>query len=281
MKPFAIPVVALGPGSQEESERLEYMAMPGGMHTYRPPVLPEPEQIGDTRPARDLLARVLDGLAAWRADAANPTYDLAVLGAADLRLIDQVLGEGEVSARVDGDAGSVLVQESVFAGVWRVRQIDPEGGQLADRIEVGDIPKAIRMASGRGLRQGPTPPVAGPGVINAPALLAEIADKLLEGQGGEAHVINLSLLPFSPEDGAWLDAVLGRGGASILSRGYGNCRITATGLARVWWVQFFNSQDALILNTIEVTDVPSVARAAAEDIADSRERLAEVLEWIQ
>ena len=281
MKPFAIPVVALGPGSQEESERLDYMAMPSGMYTYRPPVLPEPEQIGAARPARDLLARVLDGLAGWRAEAANTTYDLAVLGAADLRLIDQVLGEGEVSARVDGDAGSVLIQESVFAGVWRVRQIDPEGGQLSDRIEVGDIPKAIRMASGRGPRHGPTPPAGGPGVINAPALLAEIADKLMAGQGGEAHVINLSLLPFSPEDGAWLDAVLGRGGASLLSRGYGNCRITATGLARVWWVQFFNSQDALILNTIEVTDVPSVARAADEDIADSRERLAEVLEWIQ
>ena len=56
--------------------------------------------------------------------------------------------------------------------------------------------------------------------------------------------------------------------------------ITATGMARVWWVQFFNSQDALILNTIEVTEVPSVARAAAEDIEDSRERLTEVLEWI-
>lgn len=281
MKPFAIPVVALGPGSQEESERLEYLTMPSGMQTYRPPVLPEPEQIGDPRPARDLLARVLDGLAGYRADAANPTCDLSVLGASDLRLIDQVLGEGEVSARVDGDAGSVLIQESVFAGVWRVRQIGPEGRQLADRIEVGDIPKAVRMASGRGLRHGPTPPVAGPGVINAPALLAEIADKLMEGQGGEAHVINLSLLPFSPEDAAWLDAVLGRGGISILSRGYGNCRITATGLARVWWVQFFNSQDALILNTIEVTDVPSVARAADEDIADSHERLTEVLEWIQ
>jgi hydrogenase-1 operon protein HyaF len=58
---------------------------------------------------------------------------------------------------------------------------------------------------------------------------------------------------------------------TLLSRGYGNCRITATGVARVWWVQFFNSQDALILSTIKVADV---------NLEDSAERLAEVLEWI-
>ena len=62
MKPFAIPVVALGPGSQEESERLDYLPLPSGMHTYRPPILPEPELLGDVRSARSLLADVLAGL---------------------------------------------------------------------------------------------------------------------------------------------------------------------------------------------------------------------------
>jgi hydrogenase-1 operon protein HyaF len=116
--------------------------------------------------------------------------------------------------------------------------------------------------------------------MGAPVLLTEIQECLRQGTVSEPHVINLSLLPVSPEDAAWLDAALGRGRVSILSRGYGNCRITATALPCVWWVQYFNSQDALILNTIEVTEVPAAARAAAEDIADSRERLAEVLEWV-
>ncbi len=282
MKPFAIPVVALGPGSQEESEQLDYLPLPSGMHTYRPPILPEPEQLGELVSARSLLARVLDGLTGYRIDAgkAHPSYDLMDLGEADLRLVNQALGEGEVSANITGNAGSVLIQESVYAGVWRVRQFDIANTLLSDRIEIADIPNAIRLASGRGRRAEALPPPAEPGVINAPALLAEIADRMAAGAADETHVINLSLLPFSPEDAAWLDAALGRGGVSILSRGYGNCRITATGMARVWWVQFFNSQDALILNTIEVTEVPSVARAAAEDLEDSRERLAEVLEWI-
>lgn len=118
-----------------------------------------------------------------------------------------------------------------------------------------------------------------PGVINAPALLAEIAAQAARPPG-DAHVINLSLLPFGPEDAAWLDERLGRGDVTLLSRGYGNCRITATGIARVWWVQYFNSQDALILNTIEISDVPEVARASSEDLRDSAERLAEVIDWI-
>ena len=38
--------------------------------------------------------------------------------------------------------------------------------------------------------------------------------------------------------------------------------------------------NTLILNTIEVVDLPAVAQAATEDLDDSRERLAELLEWI-
>ena len=42
-----------------------------------------------------------------------------------------------------------------------------------------------------------------------------------------------------------------------------------------WWVQYFNSSDSLIPNTIEVTDLPDVPPAAAEDYADSIVRLGE------
>jgi hydrogenase-1 operon protein HyaF len=45
-------------------------------------------------------------------------------------------------------------------------------------------------------------------------------------------------------------------------------------------VQYFNSQDVLILNSIEATEVPLVARAAAEDLQDSAVRLADILGWL-
>jgi len=52
-------------------------------------------------------------------------------------------------------------------------------------------------------------------------------------------------------------------------------------LPNVWWVQYFNSMDMLILNTIEVSDVPEVAHASKEDYEDSIERLGEWLQVMQ
>ncbi len=276
MHAFPIPVVALGPGSQLDDETLDYLAMPHDMRTYQAPILPEPEEVRERVAARAWLGRLLDAVQHWQPGQSAESLDMSGLAEADRLLIDQVLGEGEVGAQVVGEGGSLNIQESVFAGIWRLRGRDNVGNVYADRVEVGDVPAAVRAARGA---DRPLAVPLGAGVINAPALLAEIAEQVARPTA-PSHVINLSLLPFSPEDAAWLDQCLGRGNVTLLSRGYGNCRITATGVARVWWVQYFNSQDALILNTLEITDVPEVARAAAEDLADSAERLTEVIEWI-
>jgi hydrogenase-1 operon protein HyaF len=274
MKPFAIPVVTLGPGFHAPDVSVDCLPMPGAMQTFRTPDLPEPEEVRSRAAARRVLERLLTALDRSVSGGEAEPIDLTELPAADLSLIDQVLGEGEVSARAERETGPILIQESVFAGVWRIRQLDSDGGTRADRIEVAAIPAAVRPVTGGAPVL--TRPEPGHGVASAPALLTEI----LGHAGAEHHVINLSLLPFTPDDGDYLDRALGRGPVTLLSRGYGNCRITSTALDRVWWVQYFNSQDALILNTIEIVDVPEVALAAAEDIADSRERLAEVLEWL-
>ena len=111
--------------------------------------------------------------------------------------------------------------------------------------------------------------------------MTEINEQLAHrgnGNGSGPHVINLSLLPHTEEDLTFLDALLGRSGLTVLSRGYGNCRIMATATRDTWWVQYYNSQDAMILNSIEIGGVPEVACAAPEDIADSAERLHEILE---
>jgi hydrogenase-1 operon protein HyaF len=278
MHPFPIPVVALGPGSQQEDETLDYLPMPHDMRTFQTPILPEPEEVREHGEARAWLGRLLDLARKWRPGMGALSLDMSGLAEADRTLIDQVLGEGEVSAQVAGESGTLAIQESVFAGVWRLRGRDLEGNTFADRVEVGDVPAAVGLAARAG-QAAPQPRPTTPGIINAPALLAEVTERV-SVHAAEPHIINLSLLPFSPEDAAWLDQCLGRGRVTLLSRGYGNCRITATGVARVWWVQYFNSQDALILNTLEITDVPEVARAAAEDLTDSAARLADILEWI-
>ena len=140
------------------------------------------------------------------------------------------------------------------------------------------MPQCVRDALAKVCDLTDEPATADPGVMNAPALLCELRMACAEWRpGAEAHIVNLTLLPMTPEDLEYLARSLGGGPVTILSRGYGNCRITSTALPRTWWVQYFNSTDQLILNTIEVVDVPVVALAADEDLADSVDRLREWL----
>lgn len=283
MKPFPIPVVALGPGSQTEEVELEYITMPKGMETYHPPILPEPEEVADLTQGKAALHAIVDAVGTWLGGGQPAPIELTGMTADDLALVNQVLGEGEVSARVDGDV-SVLVQESVFAGVWRC--IAKRGEQLvSDSIQVGPVPGVlVEAASAHAGNKGQLAiPAALPvEVMNAPSIITELNDHIGRWQAGmPAHVINLTLLPLSPQDIAFLDAQLGAGSVLVLSRGYGNCRVTSTGVQHCWRVVYYNSQDAIILNTIEIVDIPEVTCAAREDLADSHERLAEVLQWVE
>lgn len=271
---FHLPPVGFGPGSQpEEGEELHYMQLPDGMRTYSTH-LPEVEDATDLGPALALLAEIADAAEVCAAGG-MASFDLAPLDAPNRALIAETMGQGEVAMKIRG-IPALAVQESVFAGVWSVI------GAGIDHIEVGAVPAAAisravePFRAARGARH-PRPA----GVVNAPALMAELEDQSARFAGGLPHVINLTLLPHTEEDLLWLDAALGEGAVTILSRGYGNCRITATGLTHVWRVQFFNSMDTLILDTFEVTAMPEVAMAAREDLEDSAERIREVLEAIR
>ena len=94
-------------------------------------------------------------------------------------------------------------------------------------------------------------------------------------------MVNLTLLPVTPGDIAFLDHQLGTGRVLMLSRGYGNCRITNTRHPNCWRVVYYNSMDSVILNTVEVVDMPEVAVAAPEDLRDSHTRLADVLAYLE
>lgn len=286
-KPFPIPVIAgFGPGAQVEEETLDYLRMPSGMDTFRLPVLPEPEALVGHGRAVEALHRVLGAVQAWLRDEPVAPIELVDLDAADLALINQVMGEGEVSAQVlasPGDAsvpGRVHVQESVFAGLWRVVYTGDDG-QVRDTLEVGPVPAILKAVAREDGALNPAPLPVPPGIMNAPAILTELADHRQQWRAGRpAAVVNLTLLPLSPEDIGFMDMQLGTGRVLILSRGYGNCRITNCCVPNTWRVVYFNSQDTVILNSVEVTDMPEVACAAREDLADSAERLEEVLAWV-
>lgn len=271
---FHLPPVGFGPGSQPEGdEELGYMQLPSGMRTYSAH-LPEVEDSSAVAPALKLLSEIAAAAEAC-AQGGMASFDLAGLDAQNRALIAETMGQGEVAMKIRG-IPALMVQESVFAGVWSV------AGAGVDRIEVGAVPAAALSRAFEPFRKGQTalPPLSD-GVVNAPALVAELFDKSAAYVGGAADVINLTLLPHTEEDLTLLDYMLGEGAVTILSRGYGNCRITATATPHVWRVQFYNSTDALILDTIEVTTMPEVALAAREDLEDSAGRIREVLEAIR
>lgn len=286
-KPFPIPVVgAVGPGSQAEDETLEYISMPQGMAAYQPPSLPEPQEMHEHVGAVQALQQVLLALGEVSTAAPGPTQQvsLGTLAASDMKLVSQVLGEGEVSAQVMGADGQAMVtiQESVFAGVWRVLE-RLDDGAVRDYVEVGAIPQVLRATAqvdgAQPVRAAEPAPAA---AMNAPTILVELEEQRRRWHAGQvAHVVNLSLLPMGPDDIAYMDHRLGTGRVLILSRGYGNCRITNCTVPNTWRVVYYNSADTVILNSVEVVDVPEVACAAAEDLRDSHERLHEVLQWVE
>ncbi|MGD9669238.1 MAG: hydrogenase expression/formation protein [Hyphomicrobiaceae bacterium] len=269
----------IGPGSQPEEQdgTLSYMQMPSGMTVFSTANLPEPEEAEGRDAGKSALHEVLR-LLERTCDAGLPeAIDITHLDWINRSFIDQVLGEGEVSIV----AGSMYqAQESVLAGVWRVRICDAEGHLSRDLIEIGSFPQSILdIAFDQARYSIIIPERFGENVFNAPALLPEINERVAKVDASSPpHVINLSLLPHTLEDLAMLGQVLGKGELVILSRGYGNCRVTNTGTRHVWWVQYYNSQDALILNSIEITRLPEVVCAAKEDLSDSAERLREILE---
>ncbi|WP_296807110.1 hydrogenase expression/formation protein [Thiocapsa sp.] len=260
----------------------DYLSMPKGMATYQAPLLPEPEALDGCAAGLDLLRRLLEVLARHRVGQPAEILDLCSLDTLDRELVDQTLGEGEVSVIQQG-LEKTRAQETRLAGVWRLHVPASDSGAGRELIEVAEIPSFVRASAFLGTT-GTIGPIGDlpDGVMNAPALIAEIETKVAEWRPGTpAHIINLTLLPMTEQDHAYLDERLGRGHVTILSRGYGSCRIVASGIRQVWWVQHFNSDDRLILSTLEVTDVPIAALAAQEDIDDSRDRLAEILEALQ
>ncbi len=274
-KPLDIPIVGVGSQPLEDGdENFNFISSPGEMYTYNPPRIPEPEEVEDLVIAKTMLADLLKAIENYSAGEPALAFDITALDSANLDLVNQILNEGEVSVVYEGSP-RVLIQESVLTGIWRLRYLDEQDKTLKDVVEVADIPSIVRDRC----FADTTPldsfidniPV---GVINAPSLITELAEKIAEWQPGDTpHVINLTLLPLSSEDLAFLGSQLGIGPVTVLSRGYGNCRIGSTAKKNIWWVKYYNSEDVLILNTIEVIDIPEVAKAAAEDLSDSAIRL--------
>lgn len=280
MKPFPVPVV--GAGSQPDEAPLDYLAAPGPMATFRAPLPRGPVSAAALAGAHASLHALVTEMSRTPFGAPSmPNLDLTRLDPGVVQQINELLGEGEVACRTRFQQ-DLRIQETAFAGVWRVQGWRDDRSIAIDEVDTGPFPRRV-MALLAAHQSARPPEMAAPaGIMNGASLLHEVRERASAlAPGDPVHVVNLTLLPVNDQDLAYLQAQLGEGPVDVLSRGYGNCRIRSTAIPRVWWVQYFNSMDQIILNTIEVVDLPEVALAAAQDYEDSRLRLVEWLTTLQ
>jgi hydrogenase-1 operon protein HyaF len=283
----SIPVIVTGPGSQPqetESEPLDFVSLPREMNRYRAPDMPEPEEVLHLRGAKAVSDWLGRALIDYRVGDRPRIADISSLDAANRELVNQILGEGEVSLLYTDADLQVRIQESVLAGIWRTFYVDGAGRITRDLIEVCDVPVLARRPPDATTLSDLARDTAPEDVMNALPILTEMQDRAAAWRpGGLPHVINLTLLPLSDGDMRFLENVLGTGPVETLSRGYGDCKITSTAYPGIWWVRYTNSMGTLILNTLEITEIPAVACAAQEDIEDSQRRFQELLEpyWVE
>lgn len=274
-----IAVRVVGPGSQQSKlgEPPSYIDMPSDMARYDPPLMPGPEEVRHLAGAREAMQWLQAALTQCNTTRQRQLADLTQIDDESRKLINQVLGEGEVSITYDGTPRA-QVQESVLAGIWRTFYFDDDDQIAIDLLEVADVPHIVSARPERAQPIDTTAPASAADVPNALPILVELEDRRLDyEQNGRTHSINLTLLPLSQAELEFIDMRLGRGPVDVLSRAYGKCEVISTKSANVWWVRYFNSMGTLILNTLEVTDVPQVVVAASEDIRDSSSRLNEIL----
>lgn len=227
--------------------------------------------------AIDLLSKIAAAVSRRKSVLRAQLFRLSHLNELERDLVADVLGEGEVAGDLalrDGSVGQL--QESVFAGIWRVRF---EAKAIHEYIEIGAIPQVVRCAATDLTTTNLMIDAVPDGAMNVLPVLAEVRERALAWRPGmNAQTINFTLLPMNSVDLAFLQQSLGNGPVRLTSRGYGSCRVQATSVRNVWSVQFFNSVDSIVLDTLEIGDVPTGVLAADQDFEDSAERLREIME---
>ncbi len=105
---------------------------------------------------------------------------------------------------------------------------------------------------------------------NAQALLRELENHLQRLiETGETARIDLGTLPLNPADFELLEQVLGHGEVIASVESMGVSEISDTAIPGIWRIEYYNSEEALVAEYIEVTRCPELLLTPMEEMQES------------
>ncbi|OOZ40483.1 hypothetical protein BOW53_07485 [Solemya pervernicosa gill symbiont] len=98
---------------------------------------------------------------------------------------------------------------------------------------------------------------------------------------GETTTIDLRAIPLAPGEEQRLETLLGQGEVKAQVDALGETTIQECGVAGVWLITHFNSEEEILGKFIEVTSMPSILESQHEDIREGVEQLSRLLNQAQ
>ena len=134
----------LGPGTQPNDDSFSMNPLPITCQVNDEPSMAALEQCAHSPQVIALLNELQHQLSERQPPLGEVlAVDLLNLNADDRHFINTLLGEGEVSVRIQqADGSESEIQEAIFCGLWRVRRRHGEQ-LLEDKLEAGCAPLAL------------------------------------------------------------------------------------------------------------------------------------------
>ncbi len=109
------------------------------------------------------------------------------------------------------------------------------------------------------------------------ALLSELKDHLVKlADEGKTNSVDLRSLPMTEADINELADHLGVGEVKATIKGIGSSSIRETAYSGIWWVTHYGDDGAVLGELIEITQIPEILVAHADDIKHSAQVMAEM-----
>lgn len=113
---------------------------------------------------------------------------------------------------------------------------------------------------------------------NARALLRELENHLQRLiETGESARIDLGSLPLNSADYELLELVLGHGEVIATVDSLGVSEISDTAIPGIWRIEYYNSEEALVAEFVEITRCPELLLTQPEEMKDGLSLLHEAI----